>query len=192
MIDYLIHYYKKRSKPFQSLSVLPDSSAIAIMSSLYIQGSVFWERFKDPHEYLSLRREVERNIYRIFISKGGKPRLQHPIYMTLGRSRWASEVVDEITLDTTEEIEVPLSIFNESDISFTYPDSMVSYALARQKDPELYLPDYHGKVFTLSEITKIINKNGMPGEGWKTNLPKELANYVEAQVWNKKPLLELI
>ena len=69
---------------------------------------------------------------------------------------------------------------------------MVSYMLAKQKDPEFYQPDYHGKVFTLPEIVKIINANGMPGEEWKTNMPRNLAHYIEVQVWNKKPLLEFI
>jgi hypothetical protein len=192
MIDYLIHYYKKGSEPFQSLSALSEIDAVELMSILYIRGSIFWERFEHPAEYLRRRREIENTMYQEFISKGGDPQLYFPIYMILGRSKWGSEIVDESTLETTAEIEVPLSIFNKSDISFTYPDSMVSYMLAKQKDPEFYQPDYHGKVFTLPEIIKIIDANGMPGEEWKTNMPGNLAHYIEAQVWNKKPLLEFI
>jgi hypothetical protein len=192
MISYLIHYYRKGSEPFQSLSSLSDSDAIALMSSLYVQGAIFWERFKQPIEYLRVRREIENIMYQEFISKGGSPQLHYPIYTVLGRSKWTLEVADESTLETTAEKEVPLSIFNESDISFTYPDSMVSYMFAKQKDSKFYQPDYHGKVFTLSEIAEIINTNGMPGEEWNTNIPKNLAHYIEAQIWNKKPLLEFI
>jgi hypothetical protein len=192
MIDYLIHYYRKGSEPFQSLSTLSEIDAVELMSFLYIQGAIFWERFKHPAEYLRRRREIENTMHQEFISKGGNPQLRFPIYMVLGRSKWALEVVDESTLETTVEKEIPLSIFNESDISFTYPDSMVSYMFAKQKDPKFYQSDYHGKIFTLPEIVKIINANGMPGEEWKTNMPENLANYIEAQVWNKKPLLEFI
>ncbi len=42
----------------------------------------------------------------------------------------------------------------------------------------------------LSEIRSIIETNGLPGEALGVNLPGHLANYIEAQVWNRKPLLE--
>ena len=98
--------------------------------------------------------------------------------------------LDAVTLATTTEIEVPLSLFEECDVSFTYPDSMVSFLLANEKDPEYYLPDYHGKVFTLSEILSIVESSGLPGEKWGTNLPSSMPNYIEAQVWKREPLLE--
>ena len=67
---------------------------------------------------------------------------------------------------------------------------MVSFLLATQKESEYYLPDYHGKVFTLSEIRSIVESLGLPGEKWGTNLPSSMPNYIEAQVWNHEPLLE--
>ena len=98
--------------------------------------------------------------------------------------------LDAVTLATTTEIEVPLSLFKDCDVSFTYPDSMVSFLLAHEKDPNYYLPDYHGKVFTLSEIRAIVDANGLPGEKWGCNLPSSLPNYIEAQVWRHGPLVE--
>ncbi len=67
---------------------------------------------------------------------------------------------------------------------------MVSFLLATQKESEYYLPEYHGKVFTLSEIRAIVESSGLPGEQWGTNLPSSMPNYIEAQVWNHEPLLE--
>ena len=96
--------------------------------------------------------------------------------------------LDALTLATTTEIEVPLSLFRECDLSFTYPDSMVSFLLAREKEPEYYLPAFHGKVFTLSEIRSLVESSGLPGEKWGTNLPGSMPNYIEAQVWNHEPL----
>lgn len=98
-------------------------------------------------------------------------------------------MADGATLATTAEIQVPLSIFEEGDISFTYPDSMISCWLGTDKPPEYYQPDYHGQVFTLSQIRAIVTMKGLPEEGWETNLPSSLAHYIEAQVWNCKPLL---
>lgn len=190
MIDYLVHLYKSGTEPFRTLSGLPEEDAIRIMQSLYTAGSIFWERFEDPLAYLRLRKQIEQSIREAFIAKGGKPREAHPIYMAFGRTRWMQNGLDAVTLATTTEIEVPLSLFQECDVSFTYPDSMVSFLLARQKDPDYYLPDFHGRVFTLSEIRCLVDSSGLPGEKWGNNLPSSTPNYIEAQVWNQEPLLE--
>jgi hypothetical protein len=190
MIDYLIHFYRRGAQPFQSLSALSDVDAMRMMQGMYIEGSIFWERFKDPAQYLGARRQIEAWLRHDFIAKGGAPQEAFPIYTILGRSKWLLTAGDAATLATTAEIQVPLSLFSEQDVSFTYPDSMVSWWLANEKNPDYYLPDYHGQVFTLSEISSIVESNGLPGETWGTNLPSFLANYIEAQVWNHAPLLE--
>jgi hypothetical protein len=59
VIDYLIHYYRTGSQPFRSLSAIPEANAIEIMQALYVPGSVIWERFKDPADYLQGRRQTE-------------------------------------------------------------------------------------------------------------------------------------
>jgi hypothetical protein len=192
MIDFLIHFYKIGERPFRSLSALSDWDAVKIMQTLYVEGSVFWERFKDPALYLQQRRQVEEWLRHDFIAKGGKPVEPYPIYMMLGKSKWVLEAPDPVTLATTAEIQLPLSIFKECEVSFTYPDSMISAMLAYEKDPKVYLPEYHGKVFTLSEICSLVEAKGLPGEKWGTDLPSDLANYIEAQVWNRQPLLEYL
>jgi hypothetical protein len=96
--------------------------------------------------------------------------------------------LDAVTRATTAEIEVPLSAFRQDTVSFTYPDSMVSYMLAQQRDPATYLPAYHARVFTLAETRAILEANGLPGYRWGTELPSGLANYIEAQVWDPEPL----
>jgi hypothetical protein len=184
MIDHLIHFYRCGTEPFRTLSMLPEENAIEIMQGLYVEGAVFWERFKDPAQYLQMRKQIEAHVRQAFIAKGGAPRESYPIYMVLGRSKWLRNDLDATTLSTTAQVEVPISLFHESEVSFTYPDSMVSFLLAGQKESEYYLPDYHGKVFTLSEIRSIVESNGLPGEKWGANLPSSLPNYIEAQVWN--------
>jgi hypothetical protein len=54
------------------------------MTRLYIEGSVFWERFKDPAGYLSFRKWVEQKLRNGFIEKGGRPKSEYPIYLVLG------------------------------------------------------------------------------------------------------------
>jgi hypothetical protein len=67
---------------------------------------------------------------------------------------------------------------------------MISRWFGREKPVEYYQAELYGKVFTLSEILSIVEKKGMPEEDWETNLPKSLAPYIEAQVWNRELLFE--
>jgi len=186
MVDYVTYYFKSGTQPFQSLSALSDTEAMQIMRDLYIEGSVLLARFKEPAQYMHDRRHTEQWVRQEFIAKGGQPQEAFPICMVLGRSKWILEHADA----DTAGICIPLSAFKEGDISFTYPDSMISLWFGRDKPTEYYQPDYHGKVFTLSEILSIVETKGLPEEDWETNLPSDLAPYIEAQVWNHKPLLE--
>jgi len=188
MLETLAYLYKRGAVPFRSISALSDAEAIKIMQGLYMEGSVIWERFKEPGDYLQLRRQVEEWLRREFIAKGGQPRTDYPIYMVWGRSKWMETMSDEITLATTVEIQVPLSAFNEKVVSFTYPDSMVSFILNMERNPEYYLPEYHGQVFTLAEMRAILEANGLPGYKWGSELPSDMANYIEAQIWDDEPL----
>jgi hypothetical protein len=190
MVDYLLHFYEKGKEPFRSLSALPDTEAIRLMRCLYREGSVFWERFQDPEQYWQMRRRIEQWLRQEFIAKGGCPRDPYPVYLMVGRSKWLDAAVDAVTIATAVEIQVPLALFEPCDISFTYPDSMVSDLMASKKDPAYYLPEYHGRVFTLAEIRAIVDTYGLPGDKWGTSLPSHLANYIEAQVWNHRPLQE--
>ncbi len=188
MTQTLLHVFRKGERPFRTLSALATEDALDIMSRLYAEGSAFWERFKDPREYLAARKQIERNLRDGFTRKGGRPKSEYPIYFVLGRPKWFAAVSDPITAKTTGEIEVPIEIIARDQISFTYPDSMVSALMELEKNPAYYEPEYHGKVFTLEEMEGIIEKKGLPGEGWQTRMPKHLAHYIEAQVWDAEPL----
>lgn len=87
------------------------------------------------------------------------------------------------------KIQIPISDFKEDDVSFTFIDSMFSFSLGRDKSSEYYQPEYHGKVFSLSEILSIIKEKGSPVEGWWEKLPSDFFLYIEAQVWNHKILM---
>jgi len=189
MLDILAHLYKRGTVPFQSICALSDEEAIDTMRALYREGSVFWERFKEPADYLQLRKQVEAWVRQEFIAKGGQPQAAYPIYMVWGRSKWMETMLDATTLATTVEIQVPLSLFHENTISFTYPDSMVSFLLNIERNPAYYLPEYHGQVFTYAEMRTILETKGQPGYKWGTELPSDMANYIEAQVWDHEPLL---
>jgi hypothetical protein len=185
MIDYLTHYYSIDKKPFQSLSALPDEEAIKIMEKL-CDDTPYGERFKNPLQYLKDRKDTEQWVREAFIAKGGEPKAAFPIPMVLGSSKWIVDVAPD--REKGREIRIPLSVFTERDVSFTYPDSMISRWFGRDKPADYYQADLHGIVFTRSEILAIVEKKGMPEENWATKLPKHLAPYIEAQVWNHELL----
>jgi hypothetical protein len=187
MADYLTHYYLNETGPFQSLSALSDEKAIKIMEAL-CDDTPFGERFKYPVRYLRNRRETERWVREGFIARGGKPQESYPIPMVLGSSKWMME--NAPNRDGSAEIRIPLTVFTEYDVSFTYPDSMISRWFDLEKPAAYYQPELHGKIFTLSEILSIVEAKGLPEDGWETNLPGDLAPYIEAQVWRHELLRE--
>jgi hypothetical protein len=73
MIEELIHSYRRDTEPFQSLSALSDREAMHMMTDLYVEGSIFWERFKDPAQYLQARRQIEQWLRHEFVARGGDP-----------------------------------------------------------------------------------------------------------------------
>lgn len=188
MIDCLTYYYKQGTEPFQSLSALSDAEAIRKMEELYIlyKGNLLFERFKDPAGYLRERKQTEEWVRGAFIARGGRPQDAYPVAMVLGSSQWIERHAPDPFAHSA--IRIPLSALAEADVSFTYPDSMVSHWLERDKPAEYYRPEYHGKIFTLPEILALVEQKGPPDEGWGMRLPEEVGSYIEAQVWNHKKL----
>jgi hypothetical protein len=187
MIDYLTHYYSSDTGPFQSLSALSDEEALQIMEKL-CDDTLYGERFKQPAQYLKNRKETEGWVRAAFVAKGGQPKAKYPIPMVLGSSKWLEAAAPD--REKHREIRIPLAVFTEYDVSFTYTDSMLSRWFGREKPAEYYQAELHGKVFTRTEILSIVEKKGMPEKDWETNLPQNLAPYIEAQVWNHDLLYE--
>jgi hypothetical protein len=185
MLDCLTYYYKPGTSPFQTLSALPEAEAIKIITELYIDNDPRDTRFKDPALHLHDRKETERWLREEFILKGGRPVEGYPIYLVLG---FCEEFEEYRIQEQMVYIKLPLSRFHETEISFTYFDSMFSYRLRRDKPVEYYQAEYHGKVFTLSEILSIIKRRGEPGKDWWGNIPEYYFPFIEAQVWNHKHL----
>jgi len=185
MIDYLTYYTSRGTEPFRCLSALPDEAAIRIMEAL-ADDTPYGVRFKDPAAYMRNRRQTEQWVREQFIAKGGRPQELYPVPMVLGSSRWM--VAHSPNPALHGEIRIPLAVFHQADVSFTYPDSMISLWFGREKPAAYYMPQYHGIVFTMSEILSIVEAKGLPEDEWDTHLPDDLAPYIEAQVWNQEPL----
>jgi hypothetical protein len=188
MVDYLTYYFNHDAEIFQSISALTDAEALQIMEQKHIQykDNILFERFSNPKRYLHERRLTENWVREQFIQKGGVPHDRYPISMVLGSSKWIPRNAPDI--NNHREIRIFINDFKEQDLSFTFPDSMVSYWLGLEKPAAYYEPNYHGKVFMLTEINQIIEEKGFPEENWTFLLPDNVGPYIEAQVWNQKVL----
>jgi hypothetical protein len=176
----LTHYYHQNERPFQSLSALSDRDALEIISSLQGRAGLVYRRFNNPESYLKLRRETENWLRNEFINKGGKPKSNYPHYFVVDRSTWIEAGYN----GHFDRIEMPITSIDPEQISFTYPDSMVSYWLQTQTDKDYYRSEYHGRVFSLAETTQLIDRFGIPDREWETQANRKYDLFIEAQVWN--------
>ena len=75
MIDYLFHYYEKKSGPFSNLSSVPLPDAQKILNGLKSERQTMASQRYDG--YLQRRHELESIARAIFIEKGGKPKNEY-------------------------------------------------------------------------------------------------------------------
>jgi hypothetical protein len=176
----LTHYYDRANLPFQTLSALDDRSALALIYNLKDRDGAVYRRFRHPEAYLQSRRATESWLRTEFICKGGKPVSMYPQYFVVDRSIWIEEGYSR----RSDKIELSIADFAPERVSFTYPDSMLSYWLQSQIDRDYHQPEYHGRVFTLAEIQGIIDRVGIPEREWQTDPRRQYDLFIEAQVWN--------
>ncbi len=187
MFDYLTYYYKAGTIPFRSLSVLPEREAIRLMNEQYSDDPV-GGRFRHPEIHLRDRRETEKWLREAFVLKGGQPVDDHPIYLVLG---YYEEFDTLRTQYHFNVLRIPLSWIDDTQISFTFFDSMYSFRLGRDRPSEYYQERYHGKVFTKTEILSIVREKQESGESWWWGrIPQDYFPFIEAQVWNHELLTE--
>jgi hypothetical protein len=175
----LTHYYHKNDAPFQSLSALSDDEALSTIATLCDRSGSVYRRFRNPEQYLQQRRNTERWLRQEFINKGGQPTSAYPHYFVIERSTWIEEGYN----GNGCALQFPVSAFSPEQISFTYPDSMISYWLKSQTDQMFYRSEYHGQVFVWSEISQVIAEFGTPNQEWRTEESRQYDLFIEAQVW---------
>ena len=112
---------------------------------------------------------------KLFITKGGRPIRQHPIYMILGDSPVGPHSLDA---EYDFRVRIPLGAFSPDDISFTYPDSL--YVVPLDDLGRLYLErNQVPTIYRMEELEEVVNTYQV----YKYN-----NHYVEAQIWVDSPL----
>jgi len=157
----ITYYFKNGTDPFLSKSEHSDNKMLEIMNKHFSADTRF---HKNPSDNILRRRNTEKWLYEEFRKKGGKAKIKCPRYFVLGNSSYLEEYSGFDGNFTA--IEIPLKEINEFEISFTYPDSVVSRWLAEERNDDYYNSDYHGKLFMLEEIKSLIEKYCITGEEW--------------------------
>lgn len=171
---FLTRYYVEGDFPFNSLNDYPFEKANEIKKNHCRRNNI--GGFYAEDDYLLERRKIEQWIYQRLIEKGGNPRDDIPVYMTLGESPKGEYDIRADIQRNAAEISIPINEIDLSAVTFTFPDSMYKFILdedgvivggERTNTPDVYL--YH-------ELKSVINRY----------LTDE--HYIEAQVWNRKML----
>jgi hypothetical protein len=115
--DYIVHY--NRSEPFRSVTSSSADQWNEIIAGMTDKTSWGLNRFKDA-QYLLKRSAVELQMYRVMIANGGKPKLQHPFYLFLGRN-WQFE-----SQPSNIGYIIYLKDLHPDEVTFTYGDSLLS------------------------------------------------------------------
>jgi len=172
---FLYHYYELENGPFRNITEYGYEKAVNIQNKI-VEG---WNS-KRHDGYVKLRFSLEKRMRAQFILKGGKPTRNDPSYFTLGECQWAKSWYINPGV-----IKISLTHFKSEHISFTYPDSMISYQLFDEPKLEKYRKNCSGKIFLLSEINNLINEYSLPSEK-KSKAEERLKydRYIEAQVWD--------
>lgn len=77
-------------------------------------------------------------------------------------------------------LKIPVEEFDVRTLSFTYGDSMPTFAV---KDGR----EYRQQVYTYDEILNIIHKYGLP-QDWNGDGSKGPERYIEVHVWSDKTI----
>ncbi len=174
---FLYHYYEINNGPFRNITELGYQKAAQIQNQI-TEG---WNS-KRPDNYLDLRFSLEKRIKMQFEQKGGRPNRNDPFYFTLGPCDWAKSWYINPGV-----IKIPLTDLNPEHLSFTYPDSMVSFQFHDEPKLDTYRKDCNGQVFLLNELNDLIATYGLPSEE-KSEAEERFKydKYIEVQLWDDK------
>jgi hypothetical protein len=175
------HNYDPLHGPFRKICALPDAQAQRILDSIALSGKRLIRE-----NYLRRRRKTEAWLLSERQRKMGSPAIGHPIYFFLG------DMADGLDPSRPESIVLPLVALPADMLTFTFPDSMASLPLSLYDEHASDRMTYHGKVFTLEEIGKVIEEFGMPSERWQTDQTVKYDRFIEVQLWDDRPLRELV
>lgn len=182
--QYITHYYEEERGPLKSVSILEKDAAREVIRQITARNEGFSNN--RPPAYIDWRMDVENWLREEFINKGGVPKRKHPHYFILGECDWLLS-----WYKNGRALKKELKNMDPSQLTFTYPDSMVSFQLHQfhvlKNNPIFKESDhreYHGKVFLFNELQSTVEKYGLPKAELIDGKPVNSEMYIEVQIWD--------
>jgi hypothetical protein len=166
---YVKHYCPLGCAPFMNFCRLPKEDAFILASEIAAKhpNDKTFSRFYDFESHYARRMDIEKLLHSTFMSLGGKPKEQHPIYFVLHKSKTLVDYMGESML-----YEIKLADIPSNDISFTLDDSMVAYkrdgmfSMYTKETLQSHLANFNG---TIDDYLLKLNEQYL---------------CIEAQIWN--------
>lgn len=175
--EIITHNYDPGRGPCRNICALPDADAERILDAIKGAGG----RSIKP-DYLARRRATEEWLIQERRRMPGTPALARPVYFFLG------DFADGKDASRPASLIMALRAFPPDTLTFTYPDSMASLAIASSREHDPHRKPYHGRVFTLAEIRAVVADYGMPDCRSKTDPALCYDRFIEVQVWDDAPI----
>jgi hypothetical protein len=166
---YIVNYCHPNCIPLKNIVRLPKEEAFLLANEMATKNpktTAFW-RFEDFENYYPLRIKQDARLFELFISLGGKPKVEHPLSFVLQGSEYLNNWFDKGTINKILLKNIPSEY-----ISFTYSDS--GAVLNRTGEISIMT-----KEMLLDSIRNY--------EGTVDEYMSEIAekyNYIEVQLWN--------
>lgn len=176
---YALHRYRPEFGPFRNILSAEPAEAEAILDQLRSLPGHGWL----VPDYRFERRVVEGWLRQGHVANGGTISGLYPVYFSL----WPEP--PELG---PYDILLPVDAFEERELSFTFPDSMISHGIAyrmREGEEEEQRP-YHGLVFDRVGIDDLIAEYGWPQHDKGREQRSNYDRSVEMQVWSDEATME--
>lgn len=174
--DIVTHNFHPAFGPCRNICDLDDDAAERIFERIRQAGG----RALKPG-YLKRRRATEDWLVRERRRKLGAPALARPIYFFLG------DFADGMDPSRPASLQMRLRDFPPDALTFTFPDSMASLALANS-GTSLVAEPYCGQVFTFSEMLRAIPTTNLRRYLDSRDPARGFGRFVEMQVWDDAPI----
>lgn len=171
----ITHNYHRDGVLLANVCDLPFAEAEAILARRREAGGRLLKA-----NYLQRRLQTEAWLIEERGRLLGSTRRNRPIYSFLG------DFADNTDPERPCSLVMPLDAFPPDILTFTFPDSMASFAFGTLEKHAHERRPYHGKVFTLEQITQVVREFGMPDRTLHAD------RFIEVQIWDERPVTEFI
>jgi hypothetical protein len=163
----IVNYCHPHCQPFQSITRLPEKEAFEKAGELsaHHTGNAFG-RFADFVNYYPRRISAEKWLYEQFVSLGGKPETEHPLYFVLQGSEYLHQWFDSGATYT-----LSLDQIRREHISFTFGNSAAKMDKPERKPP-----------FLKNELYALVEEYGS-ADAFLDSI-REVYTYIEVQLWS--------